>query len=265
MRRSFLPLVFSLCALAQNPLELFDKAPPHVDQALRERIGKFYQAHVDGRPRAAEKYVAEDTQDFYYTANKPRYLSFAIDKIVYSDNFTKALATVLCEQHIMLPGFAGKPVKVPAPSRWKIVDGEWFWYVDPETVRDTPFGRMKPGAAPQGGAAQSPGLDALANAPKVEDLWAQVKVDKSSISLKAGAASSDKVIVSSRLPGTVQLSLDTSPKTKGLNASLDRTELKSGEQATVTIRSDLKSAADFVVRIRVQPTNQEFAVAVAIR
>ena len=53
----------------------------------------------------------------------------------------------------MLPGFMGKPMKVPVPSTWKLVDGTWYWYVDPESLRMTPFGKMTPGAAQESASA----------------------------------------------------------------------------------------------------------------
>src|ERR1700724_3603210 len=89
--------VFALasCLLAQRPADLFSKAPPEVDEALRARVAKFYQAHVDGKPRRAEELVAEDTKDYFYTARKPQYLSFQIIKIDYTDTFTKATVTTM--------------------------------------------------------------------------------------------------------------------------------------------------------------------------
>src|ERR1700726_4555299 len=85
-----LPLVAS--ALAQNPADLFSKAPPDVEEALRARISKFHQAHVDGKPRRAEEVVAEDSKDFFYDMKKPKALSFEIGKIEYSKDFTEAKA-----------------------------------------------------------------------------------------------------------------------------------------------------------------------------
>src|SRR5579862_6988218 len=115
---------------AQTTANVFDKAPPDVDEALRARITKFYQAHVDGKARQAEQYVAEDTKDFFFDTNKPRYLDFRIDTITYSDHFTKARAVVLCKQRVMMPGFTDHPMDVPTPSTWKVEDGKWYWYVD---------------------------------------------------------------------------------------------------------------------------------------
>jgi hypothetical protein len=56
-------LIGFLCAVAaaQQPAELFSKAPPTVDAALRARISKFYQLHVESKFRQAEALVAEDT------------------------------------------------------------------------------------------------------------------------------------------------------------------------------------------------------------
>ena len=51
--------------LAQSPEELFEKAPPHVDQTLRERVKIFYQAHVDGKFRVADTVVHEDSKDAF--------------------------------------------------------------------------------------------------------------------------------------------------------------------------------------------------------
>src|SRR3954468_23727332 len=94
MSRAYLILLV-VCGLhAQTATNPFDKAPPEVDAALRERIAKFYQAHVDKKPRLADQYVAEETKDFFFATSKPAYLSFHIDSIFYSDNFTKAKANV---------------------------------------------------------------------------------------------------------------------------------------------------------------------------
>jgi len=40
-------------ALGQQPADLFTKAPPAIDEALRDRISKYFQLQVDGNPRLA--------------------------------------------------------------------------------------------------------------------------------------------------------------------------------------------------------------------
>src|SRR5438067_607794 len=171
------PIVLALAAASLLPAQAdnpFNRPPEGVDQALRARITEFYQLHVKGDFRHAEALVAEDTKDFFYTHNKPQYLSFEISRIDYSENFTRAKATVVCEQYVMMPGFSDKPMKVPTPSTWKVADGKWYWYVDPESLRVTPWGKMTPGKTPATG-----GAPALPPIPSSADfLFTQVKLDK---------------------------------------------------------------------------------------
>jgi hypothetical protein len=264
MSRASLVLLLVSGLWAQPPGNLLDKAPPDVDQALRERMTRFYQAHVDRKLiRQADQYVAEDTKDFFFEANKPTYLDFHIEKIAYSDNFTKAKATVNCKMVVMIPGFTGGPVTLPIPSTWKLENGQWFWYVDQTLGRETPFGRMKPAEPVPAGAS----LPSLSSGPDVQTLWKSVQADKNQVQLSASKESSDEVTISNRMPGNISLQLDYT-KTPGLLVSLDRTELKSGEQAKISLRSkpQEKSAVKTAeVRVIVQPTNQMIPIAVAIQ
>lgn len=253
MSRVFLPILFLSLSWAQEPTDLFRKAPPDVDEALRARIAKFYKAHVDGKPRLAEEVVAEDSKEIFYNAQKPRYLSYKINRIDYTGDFTQAKATVVCEMHMNALGFSGKPLPIPLPSTWKLVNGEWFWFVDPEMLKITPFGKMKEGDD----SGETP---AIQKGPDLVSLWSQVKADKSAVQLKAGEPSSDQVSITNKMPGAVSLSFQD-PHLAWLKITLDRTELKAEEKATLTFRSDpeqLKKvpASPITVSLVVQPTNQ---------
>src|SRR6266404_7983471 len=95
-RLPFLFVVLLVAALdAQNTADLFNKPPAEVDQALRARITEFYEYHVKQQFRQAEALVADDSKDFFYSHNKPQYLSFEIVRIEYSKDFTLAKATML--------------------------------------------------------------------------------------------------------------------------------------------------------------------------
>src|SRR5450631_3189412 len=84
--------------------DLFKQAPPDVDQALRSRVNKFYQAYVDGKHRMAMPLVAEDTQDLWFDSDKPKYRSFELIAIKYSEDFRKASVTVGVVQEILRRG-----------------------------------------------------------------------------------------------------------------------------------------------------------------
>lgn len=258
MHRSFFPLLLVTIAFGQDPADLFEKAPPAVDRALRERIAGFYQAHVDGKFRLADQYVAEETKDFYYEANKPRYLGFSVEKIVYSDNFTRAKAVVLCEQVIAMPGFADKPHKFPTPSSWRLEGGQWYWWVDQSKGRETPFGVLKPGTV-----GTRAGTAALPTAmPDLATVQSSIAADKKAVRLFPGTE--ETVTIRNGALGAVQLVLGTY-SAAGIEIRLDRTEIKSNETAKLIFRSTLKKPAGLSMEIQVvaQPFNVLLPVQVA--
>jgi hypothetical protein len=253
MIRPLALLVCSAYCFAQAPADLFNKPPADVDRALRARISEFYQDHVDGKFRQADALVAEDTKDFYFASNKPKYLSFEIQRIDYSEGFTRAKATILCEQYVMMPGFANKPLKVPTPSTWKLVDGQWYWYVDQNELRKTPFGTMQPGPGTPSGLPAVPSGKALAF------IFTQVKADKSVVSLKPGIE--EQVTITNGAQGLV--SLELTGKLPGVDVKLDRMNLAAGEKAILTLRAG-SDAQPGVLSLRVEQTNQVIPIQVKI-
>ncbi|HKX00395.1 MAG TPA: hypothetical protein VJN43_21835 [Bryobacteraceae bacterium] len=251
-----LPVLVPGGVRAQNPAELFTKAPPEVDEALRGRVSKFYQAHVDGKPRRAEELVAEESKDYFYDMKKPKYLSFEITKIDYSDNFTKAKVLVLVGTYLPVMGFADKPVKAPLLSTWKVVDGQWYWYIDPDVINTTPFGKMgtPPGYDPAKSAAGA--LPDISKGPDLQALSKKVHADKLIARLNPREASSDQVTITNDLPGTVTLQLDTL-KVPGFDARLDRTQLKGGEKAVLSLhfQPGKRAPRSMLANVTVQPIN----------
>lgn len=212
-------------------LELLEQAPPHIDQALRERVRLFYQAHVDGKFRMADTVVHEDSKDAFFAAEKRRYKSFEILKIQYSENFTRARVTVVVDSEFQMPGAGQIPVKIPLTSLWKYDQGQWWWYVEPpEKTQETPFGLMRPGMGSEQTASVFP-----RQLPSPEELRKQVQIDKSQARLKANSDSEDRIVVTNRTPGLVKVSLH-GPKLPGLEASIDKPNLQAGEQATISFR-----------------------------
>lgn len=257
MSRAFLAVILSSSLWGQTADNVFDKAPPELDAALRDRMTRFYQAHVEKKFREADQYVADDTKDFYYEANKPAYLSFRIDKITYSDNFKKAKAIVMCKMRLMAPGFTETPMEWPTPSAWKLENGQWYWYVDQTVGRETPFGRMPPMQGTPTAGGTDP-VAALAAAPTVETLWKSVAADKQVVHLNAQQLSTDQVLIANKMPGVISLALEGSVA-PGLKVNLDRMELKAGEQAKVTVRyqpGEHAQPKQGEFGVRVQPTNQ---------
>ena len=231
LRKPWLFLLLLPLLTAQSPADLFTKAPPEVDAALRARIAKFYQAHVDGKPRRAEEIVAEESKDYFYNVRKPQFLSFEISKIEYSKDFTEAKVITLVETYVIVLGFGNKPMKVPVTSLWKIENGQWCWYITDDLINTTPFGKL--GNPPGGGAPGKAPMPDIKNAPGVATITQQVKADKLVAELKAAESSSDQITIHNGMPGTVTLEL-RGPTRPGLEIKVDRTEIPAGENAVVS-------------------------------
>lgn len=258
MFRSTALLALVVSAYAQLPADLFNRPPADVDQALRARISEFYQDQVDGKFRQAETLVAEDTKDLYYAANKSKYLGFEISRIDYSEGFTRAKATVLLEQYVMIPGFTDKPLKVPTPSTWKLVNDQWYWWVDPETLRESPWGKMTPGQSSAQGTTGT--LPAIPSPKDIEKKMAtQVTADKAAVTLRGNEQ--QEVTISNSAPGQVTISLLGS--LPGVEAKLDRAVIGQGQRAILTFRIAGAAKAG-VVSIHVEQSGQVIPIQVSV-
>jgi hypothetical protein len=242
--------------MAQNQ-DPFNRPPADIDEALRARIKQFYQYHVTGEYRKAESLVAEDTKDYFYTHNKPKYLGFEITRIDYSDHFTKAKAIVLCEQDITMPMISGR-FKAPTPSTWKIEDGKWVWYVDPESIGSSPFGKMKPG--PETPPSAGTGFSMSSMPSSTDFLYKQVTVDRKELTLKPGEAGS--VTVSNAAPGQMTLLIPSQPA--GFEAKIDKSTLQSGEKAVVTVTAK-EGAKPETLRLQVDPIGQILTIQLSVK
>ena len=257
MRRLTAILLFAGVVFAQGNDPFKPKPPAEVDQALRARIQEFFDLHIKGQYRKAEELVAEDTKDYFYTRDKPKYLSCEISKIDYQENFTKAVAVVTCERYIMMPGFSDRPMKVPGTNTFKLENGKWVWYVDQDALLNTPFGRMKPGAFPNSGGTPPPSLK---NIPTSGDfLMRQVKMEPQSVQLKVGATA--EVAITNGAPG--QIDLVVNGALPGIEAKFDQSNVKSGGKATLTLRA-VKGAKSGDLTVAVEPTTQVLTVQVKI-
>jgi hypothetical protein len=243
-----------LCAglgLAQGPSE---KPPAEVDEALRARINQFFQFLVDAKYRQAEALVAEDSKDAYYNGQKPKFLTYELKDIEYSEQATRAKATLMCETVVAVPGFAGRPIKVSVGSTWKLVDGQWFWYVDPETARRTPFGTMTPGPG-----TRPPGMPAaLPTDPGFA--MGKIKVDKNVLNLHAGESA--EVMLTNSAEGLMSISL--TGRIPGVDVKMDRMNLQMGEKAVLSIKTR-EGAQSGTLSVQVEQTNEVIPIQINIQ
>ena len=260
MLRISILAVLTVSCFAQNVEDLFNRPPAEVDQALRARIKEFYDYHIHAQPRKAEALVAEDTKDYFYNNNKPAYTHCDIKRIAYSDNFTKAKATIVCGMYVMVPGFSDKPLDVPIPSAWKIEDGKWMWYVEQQIRSGSPMGlTMSPGPAVYSGQSD-PNTHALPSIPSTPDfLYSLIKVEKRDVELKRGESA--EVTIENTSPGTMNLEL--AGKIADVEATLDNPNPKGKEKAILTLKAG-KNAESGTLDIVVNPISQLIPIHVTV-
>lgn len=268
MKTLGLAALVSLCSLAfaQDSSDLFDKAPPPIDDALRARVHDFYQDHIDGKFRQAMNLVAEDSQDLFFAANKPQYKQCEIARINYSDQFTKALVVESCKIDMV---FHGQPMSMTLPisSNWKVVDGQWYFcYVKPKSVA-TPFGTMNTSDAADGANPRTAPAIPADPLQAARNILTMVKVDKTNITLGADQPSKDEIHIRNEMPGSVSISID--PVTvPGLKITPARTELQANEETTIAFEYDAskngssKAPSPVTAQVHVSPTGQVFAIQV---
>jgi hypothetical protein len=249
-RFALLALAASIAFAQEAPAPA--KPPAGVDEALRARVSEFYQLHVTEQFRKAEKLVAEDSQDIFYVHNKPKYLSHEIKSVAYSEDFSKAKVMSMCEQTFNGPGFQGKVLKVPSISTWKVVDGQWFWYVDPVELTHGPFGKPgTPGAKPANSASAVP--DKI---PTTYDfVLGQVKFEQDVLVVKPNETY--QVAIASKASGPVSLVL--AQIMPGFEVTVDKANLGPGEKCIVTFKTG-ENPHRGVIAFRVIPTGEHITI-----
>jgi hypothetical protein len=271
---SFLLLISSFTAFSQNSSDLFDKAPPAIDDALRSRVNKFYELFIAGKFKDAYSLVADDSQDKFFELSKDQYKSCEIIKVNYSANFSKATVVTSCKSDWRWHG-AVTLTTFPLTSNWEVVDGQWFWHFERPTMVPSPF-------SPTGFIPVPPDskTDPTALIPKdlpgaAKGILAKVTLDKASVHLKPDVTSQDMIHVRNDMPGEVTLKLDQ-PNIPGLKVTLGKTNLKAHEETTLLFdwRPDdpavqcsgcaqKTTMSRPIVQLHIDPTRQIFPIAVA--
>jgi len=207
--------------------------------------------------------VAEESKDFFYSANKPRYSGFSIKRIEFFDDFKRATVVVLVDRLVPIPGFEGHAIPGAVPSHWKLEKGVWCWYADRSDIGALPF----PGSLPRGGMPipAGPVSGTAASLPPMPNMSAQVLTDKNTVQLAAAGPSSGQVTLVNRLRTPVTLVV-RDPNVAGVSFKLDRTDLKTGEKATLDVQSTGTGPAPaqpVTMTIVVRQTNQVIPIKLA--
>jgi hypothetical protein len=264
---AFLLLVLPLATFAQAPPAA---PPPEVDQALRAQVTAFLKYQMEGNFRKAYELVSEDSKDYYLGAPKEKSTSAEIQKIEYSDNFTKAVVTSPSKQILFMEAH---PVEIPSGriDRWRLEDGQWKWYHDTsKDVQMTIIGAQAvapPGGAPA--AATPPPLpkdlspEAVAAAAKTIAPAAKAALSRTALPFIVGRESTEGVKFHNNSPGPVRVEADLIAGFNGFVVEPPTSVLVNPEgDATfkVTYHPSDKRMFNAYLRLTIQPFGTEIPV-----
>ncbi len=257
-------LAVPLLSLAQAP------APPaEVDQALRAQATAFLKYQMEGKFRQAYELVAEDSQDYYLGTAKEKSASAELQKIEYSDNFTKAAVTSASKQTLMMEG---RPIEIPSGriDRWKLENGQWKWYHDASKDMVTTLVGPMPAPAPGSGVAQAPKLPKEITPEAAAEAVKRVAAPKSTIPtlnrqampFKVGQESTEEIVFHNNFPGEIRVDADLIADFPGFVVQPKKFQLKAQEEATfkVTYRPSDKGVFNAALRLTVQPFEKEVRI-----
>ena len=266
MYRIALFAILGAAAFAQTDAPPAEKPPEGLEQAVRTRVTEFYTMMLNGQYRKAENWIAEDTKDYYYGGSKPEIHKYEVLTIEFSDHFTKAKALTRCMEPVVLAGFPPAEMTVTIPSLWKIENGNWYLYEDPDKISNPSGLRSKIQAVVDGAAANSPGahpaLPAMPKEMPTDPSFAlgKIQVDKKQVEVAPGEV--EKVAITNASDGPVTLELGY--PLRGIDAKLDRTEVAKGEKAILTLTAGKDPGAG-PYYLRVMPTGEAIRIQVQIK
>jgi hypothetical protein len=266
MYRIAILALLSIAAFAQKdvppgekpPAEPAEKPPAEVDQALRARVNEFYSLMVSQQFRKAEALIAEDTKDYYYAGTKPEIHKYEIVGIEYTDRFTHAKVMTRCNEPIAMAGFPPGEITVIVPTLWKIENGNWALYEDPNKITNPSGLRSKIQSAVDGSAGQA-ALPAMPKELPKDPSFAlgKLQIDKPVVKLEAGTV--ETITISNTSAGPV--TLEPGYPLPEIEPKLDRTELGKGEKAILTLTAGKQPGTGFYY-LRVMPTGEVLRIEV---
>ncbi|MDX2153380.1 MAG: hypothetical protein SFV54_21735 [Bryobacteraceae bacterium] len=220
----------------------FERPPAEVDQALRARVSKFYQAHVDGKFRLADEVVHEDSKEQFFASPKKRIYGFEIRVIVYEENYTRAKVSTLMDMDWQMMQDRVR-VKAPILTLWKLDKGEWWMYLlKRDENAETPFGRISRAVAEEAASTPAKTPYQVAEEQNRAALAKLVTVDRETIELSRRTKWSGEVVVSNRMPTSAEIAV-SDPQVLGLLVKAEGTVIEPNSAVRVRFEFFPKKAA----------------------
>jgi hypothetical protein len=257
-------------AFGQAAPQAPDQAPPGVEEALRARVTKFYDAFIAGKFKEAYLLVAEDSQDKFFELSKDQYRGCQIIKVAFSENFTKATVITSCKSDWQWHG-VNTVTSFPLTSTWGLIDGQWYWHFVKPSVVPSPFSPTGYVNVPPDSTTDNAGLVPKDMAAAARGILSKVGLDKTSVRLMTNQLSQEVIHLRNDMPGEVTVKVDPF-NLPGLKVSLGETQVRAHGQTTLLFEWSpddpaikcrdcaMKLNTKLTIHVRLEPTNQVFAI-----
>ncbi len=213
---------------------------------------------LESKFRQAEALVADESKDDYYNAHKPKIEGFKISKVEFLDGGKRARVITLTKTTVTFAGAPTQQFEIPALSSWKLIDGKWYWYMDRDLLKQTPFGTAKEGEKSNG---TPPAFSMPGSAPSIEKLQQGVQISRNIVDLEPGGPAQTVTLINN-LPGVavVKLGYRTVP-IPGLVVEPQTVTINGNSKAELKLRAEkgAKLVAEQIV-LEVSPLNQNFVI-----
>jgi len=231
-----------------------------VDQALRARVTEFYTLLKNQEYRKAEAWVAEDTKDYYYAGPKPEIHNFELVDVQFSEHFTHATVTTKVSEPVVVAGFPPSVLTVRVPTMWKIENGAWVVYEDPNKSHSPGALQSKIDIAVAGAIAAN--LPATPKDMPTDPafVFGKVRVEKPEVEIEPGASESVEILNGAPGPVTLQPGYPL----KGIEGKLDHTDLAGGQKAVLTLTAG-KEPVGGSYTLRVVPTGETLIINLKVK
>lgn len=213
---------------------------PEREQALKERVSKFWDGFVTAKYRQSDAYVSEDAKEEFFSWPKKKIRGYAIDRIYYADKGNAAKVLTLVDTTLSMMGIGAMDIKQPVETWWKEENGQWFWFIPKNEVRMTPFGQMESNTG-SGTAALNPTgqMNPIPTQKELAEMMARVKPDREEVRFSLGEAKVETVTFSNGMPGTITLTLNA-PLMPHVTAELSSRDVPRGGTASLILKYEPK-------------------------
>jgi len=260
MYRIALFAILGAVAFAQTDAPPAEKPPAELERTVLTRVNEFYTLLTKQQYRQAEAYISEDTKDYYYAGSKPDIRDFEVLKAEFSESFTHAKVFTRCTEPVVVAGFPPGNMTVTVPTLWRLENGNWYLYEDPNRIRNPSGLRSTIQSSIDAAAAKPAASPVPQDLPKDSGFaLGRVLVDKQEIKLSAGAV--EKVTIANGASGPIRL--EYGYPLSGIEATLDRSQLGRGEKAILTLTAG-KEPVGGLYYLRIMPTGEAIRIRVQV-